>query len=234
MLQPHKPNIFSPLANGALPLLINVMAGTSLASCTPSAKSPTRGDIIVQVVDANGAPLEDVEVEGLVDVNEGIVASTCCVRKRFDAETTAENGSATLTGKPFTYRASYVRASYRDWPPREVLATATPGYGNGVRVVLGPKRRVRGRVELGADCPLSDAIEVFASTRTGAQKSPPTAHSLSIAWRPGPFSRFTPAVVKFTSSSRRARNSPWFSHCRGRNRDSGIRFEDRSSRSRVT
>jgi len=118
----------------------------------------------VEVVDSKGAPLAGAEVEGLVDVNPGPTASTCCVEKRFATGQTSANGRVTLTFAPFTFRAFHFRASFRNWPPREVTTASVLGRGGVVRIALGPARDVRGRVALGLDCPLPPGLEVSAST----------------------------------------------------------------------
>ncbi len=62
-----------------------VLAAGNWVGCghTQSAPSsaPPRDSVtfVVEVVDANGAPLADVDVEGLVDVNPGPAESTCCM-----------------------------------------------------------------------------------------------------------------------------------------------------------
>jgi hypothetical protein len=110
-------------------------------------------------VGPRGELLVDAEVEGVVDVNPGPVASTCCTQERFAIEDTSESGRATLSDAPYTFRPYKLRVSYRDWPPRWVTVGTTFGSGDFVRVALGPSRDVRGRVDWGADCrPSNEAV----------------------------------------------------------------------------
>jgi hypothetical protein len=150
-------------------IVVLALGVTGLAGClhprsTPSPAPASRSvAFVVEVVDANGAPLADVSVEGLADVNPGPVASTCCMEKRFAYGKTSEKGVVALWGAPLTFRAFHFLASYRDWPPRKVTVTTQLGLPNVVRVALGPTREVRGRVDLGPDCALSPGLEVYAS-----------------------------------------------------------------------
>jgi hypothetical protein len=122
------------------------------------------GAFMIEVVDGKGGPLEGVEVAGSVDVNPGPVGSTCCSKKRFAVGKTAENGRVLLSDAPFTYRGYHFRTAYRDWPQREVDGTWNDGRSGPFRIVLGPAREVRGRVELVPDCELWPNVEVSAST----------------------------------------------------------------------
>jgi len=148
-----------------LPLLAVVLAGKWLVSCMqPPPPRAEGGEFVVEVVDAKGTPLVDAEVEGLVDVNPGPVASMCCIQKRFAIGRTSERGQVTLKGAPFTFRTFHFRASFGEWVPREVTASSLLLHRNTViRIVLGPKRDVRGRVDLGPNCPLPPQLEVHAS-----------------------------------------------------------------------
>ena len=134
----------------------------SLTTCMPPrASAAGEGAVLVEVVDMTGAPLAGVEVEGLVDVNPGLVASTCCIPTRFAEGTTSRSGRVMLTGAPRTFRSLHVRATYGDWPTRHVVSASL--VLGPVRVVLAPPRVVSGRVELGPDCPRPPELEVVAS-----------------------------------------------------------------------
>jgi len=137
------------------------LAGCSIdGSSRPPKPGSAGGAFVLDVVDAQGAPLVGADVVGLVEVNPGPVASTCCTERRFASGTTGEDGRATLTGAPFTFRPFHFRASFRDWPPREVMAGSLLGRPGAIRIPLGPPRDVRGRVDLGPDCPLPPGLEV--------------------------------------------------------------------------
>ena len=150
-------------AGGVVALVAGVACGCLTACKASRLPTPERAGIIVDVVGPKGVPLGDAEVEGLVEINPGPVASTCCSKKRFATGTTAENGRTTLADAPVTFRAFHFRASFRNWPSREVEAGSLLGRPGAVRIVLGPAREVRGRVDLGADCPLTGGLEVSGS-----------------------------------------------------------------------
>ncbi|HET9954678.1 MAG TPA: carboxypeptidase-like regulatory domain-containing protein [Polyangiaceae bacterium] len=135
-----------------------------------TAKEPQLRAIVVEVIDPAGKPLVNAEVEGLVDVNPGPVASTCCITKHFASAKTSAEGRATLDGAPYTFRAFHFRASFQGWPRRETTASLSLGQPNVVRIQLGPARAVRGRVDLGPDCPLPSDLDVRASASTASAR----------------------------------------------------------------
>lgn len=129
--------------------------------------------ITVEVVNARGEPLVGAEVEGVVEVNPGPVASTCCTQERFALEDTSDDGRATLTDALFTFRAYQLHVSYNDWPPRLVTVRSVLGSAGVVRVVLGPAREVSGRVDWGSDCtPSKEPLVSALPSGTRAKVNP--------------------------------------------------------------
>jgi len=118
---------------------------------------PQTGELHVLVVDGTGAPLSGVSVSGGYQKNSTGLASTCCFMESLGQQTTGRDGVAVLEAPPFTLRPVRVTASRPGWPPQ----TVSVGFGGGARmdawgravIMLGPAREIRGRVEMGADCP---------------------------------------------------------------------------------
>lgn len=127
--------------------LLLVGSACGAASHVPPPAAHDVHTVLVEVVGPTGEPLVDAEVEGLVDINPGPAASTCCIQERFASAETSDDGRATLSDAPFTFRGYHVRVSYRDWPSRWVTVESVSGSRGVVRVVLGPTREVSGRVE---------------------------------------------------------------------------------------
>jgi hypothetical protein len=150
-------------------------SGSSTGSAPGSSSSPARpeaGELHVVVVDRTGAPLSGVSVSGSYMKNPGPVASTCCFAESLGDEITDGNGVAVLAAPPFTFREINVTASRKGWPPRTVslaLGSTDTERDSWGRVVirLGPARDIRGRVEMGADCP-SGFVEVRAAPPVAA------------------------------------------------------------------
>ena len=76
-------------------------------------------ELVVEVVDEKGTPVEGAVVEGLVEYNPGPAASTCCTTKSFAKGVTGKNGRVALAGPPPTFRPMHLMVSFRDWPFHE-------------------------------------------------------------------------------------------------------------------
>ena len=135
---------------------------------------PRPGELHVLVVDWSGAPLSGVSVSGDYQKNSPWTESTCCFDETLGERTTGRDGVAVLDAPPRTSRSYEVTASRQGWPPQSVsigrfgVDARRDAWGRVV-ITLGPPREIRGRVELGADCP-PEFVEV-----TGA---PPIARAL--------------------------------------------------------
>jgi len=119
---------------------------------------PRPGELHVLVVDWSGAPLSGVSVIGDYQKNSTGMASTCCFDETLGERMTGRDGVAVLDAPPRTSRSYEVTASRQGWPPQSVsigrfgVDARRQAWGRVV-ITLGPPREIRGRVELGADCP---------------------------------------------------------------------------------
>jgi hypothetical protein len=145
-------------------------SGASNSSRLGSVSTPERpapGELHVVVVDESGAPLSGVSVSGSYMKNPGPVASTCCFPESLGDELTDRNGVAVLEAPPFTFREVTVTANRKGWPARSVSLAfrnkdvERDGWGRVV-IRLGPARDIRGRVDMGPDCP-AGFVEVRAA-----------------------------------------------------------------------
>jgi hypothetical protein len=144
--------------NKLAPAAKSSSADTTSFGSTTSAERPEAGELHVVVVDEAGAPLAGVSVTGSSMKNPGPMASTCCFPESLGDEKTDRNGVAVLEAPPFTFREVEVTASREGWPPRRVSLTfgdrdvEKDSWGRVV-IRLGPARDLRGRVDMGPDCP---------------------------------------------------------------------------------
>ena len=119
---------------------------------------PRPGELHVLVVDGSGAPLSGVSVSGDYQKNSTGIASTCCFDESLGERMTGRDGVAVLDAPPRTFRSYKITASRPGWPPQSVsigrfgVDPRRDAWGRVV-ITLGPPREIRGRVELGADCP---------------------------------------------------------------------------------
>jgi len=119
---------------------------------------PRPGELHVLIVDGSGVPLSGVLVSADYQERSTWTASTCCFDESLGDRTTGRDGVAVLNAPPRTVRSYKVTASRPGLPPQSVSIGRYAGndrrdaWGRVV-ITLGPAREIRGRVELGADCP---------------------------------------------------------------------------------
>jgi len=127
-------------------------SGATLSRTNSPPSHPAGFRIIV--VDEAGLPLVGVELEGSSPVHPGPTASTCCTPKIFATALTARDGRAVVGPVPLTFRAITIRATYRDWPVRTWTGSGSWIVApEEVRLVLGPARKVHGKVRVDQACP---------------------------------------------------------------------------------